>query len=250
MKKTILNKAGSAFYRNREIVLCAAGALLASGVASVCLAARPLNTDDARLTDPGACQLETWRRNNRDSKEFWALPACNPTGNLEMTLGGNDLPDGSGGRAHDMVVQGKTLFRELETGGYGIGLAAGMVRHTDPGPGQGRLSSAYFYVPASKSFLKDQIVVHLNLGAQNNRDTGTIPLTWGLGTEVNITPRFALIAETYGDNHTQHFYQAGVRTWVIPNRWQIDTTFGAQSGNIGASRWWTIGIRLITPPFL
>ncbi|MEO8441651.1 MAG: hypothetical protein ABI547_04140, partial [Betaproteobacteria bacterium] len=41
-------------------------------------AARPMVVDDARLVDPGACQLETWRRFNRDSHETWALPGCNP----------------------------------------------------------------------------------------------------------------------------------------------------------------------------
>ena len=227
-----------------------AGLLLTGTPGRGCYAARPMVTDDARITDTGACQLETWRRSNRDSREFWALPACNPTGNLELTFGGNDLPDGSGGRAHDMVIQGKTLFRPLETGSYGVGLAAGMVRHTAPGPGQDRLSSAYFYVPFSKSFLGDKIVLHLNLGAQNNRDNGSKPLTWGIGTEINFTPRFALIAETYGDDRTRNYYQAGVRVWVVPNRWQIDSTFGAQAGNPGASRWWTIGVRLITPKFL
>lgn len=250
MRDALLDNEGGAFRGTRVIALVATGVLLASGVAPDCLAARPMMTDDARITDAGACQLEAWKRNNRDSNEFWALPACNPTGNLELTLGGNELPDGSGGRTHDMVVQGKTLFRTLETGGYGIGLAAGLVRHTAPGPGQGRLSSAYFYVPASKSFLEDKLILHLNLGAQNNRDNGSKPLTWGIGTEINFTPRFALIAETYGDNHTRNFYQAGVRIWIIPNRWQIDSTFGAQAGSLGASRWWTIGIRLITPPFL
>ncbi len=50
-------------------------------------AARPFVTDDARLTTAGSCQLESWTRFYADSTEVWALPACNPTGNLELTLG-------------------------------------------------------------------------------------------------------------------------------------------------------------------
>ena len=56
-------------------------------------AARPFVTDDARLTAAGSCQLESWTRLNRASKpsarseEFWAFPACNPSGNFEVTLG-------------------------------------------------------------------------------------------------------------------------------------------------------------------
>lgn len=212
--------------------------------------ARPMITDDARLTDAHACQVETWRRANRGSREFWALPACNPTGNLELTLGGNDLPDGAGGRNNDVVLQGKTLFRPLATNDYGIGLAVGTFVHTTPEAGQRTLGTLYGYVPMSRSWFDDHVVVHLNLGGQDNRDTAVRSLTWGLGTELNFTPRFALIAESFGDNHTRHSYQGGIRFWVIPGRWQIDTTMGAQSGNIGATRWWSIGIRLISPPFL
>jgi hypothetical protein len=45
-------------------------------------------------------------------------------------------------------------------------------------------------------------------------------------------------------------YAAGLRVSIVPNRFQIDTTAGAQSGEFGPTRWWTIGVRLISPPFL
>lgn len=228
--------------------LLAAAALLAPLAAH---AARPMITDDARLTDPGACQVETWRKALRGGAwEFWAFPACNPTGNFEVTLGGNSLPDGDGGRAGDYVLQGKTLFRELEPNDYAWGLAAGAVRHGDPAPGQGNLSSAYFYVPVSVSFADDRVVLHLNLGAQSNHDNGTRPVTWGVGTEFNLTRRFALIAETFGDDRGSPFYQGGVRFWVVPGRFQIDATGGARSGDYGDTRWWTVGVRLISPAFI
>ena len=52
--------------------------------------ARPMIVDDARIIDAGSCQLEAWRRFNRDSQENWALPGCNPAGNIEFLawLGG------------------------------------------------------------------------------------------------------------------------------------------------------------------
>lgn len=239
---------GRAGRRSRTLALTVTVIMLLR--APVTQAARPMVVDDARIVDGGACQLEAWQKVNRGSREHWAFPACNPTGSLEMTLGGNDLPDGRGGRANDYVLQGKTLFKVLETNGYAWGLAAGVIRHADSAPGQGRHSAAYFYLPMSASWADDRLVVHANLGAQNNRDTGTKPATYGLGTELNFTPRFALIAETYGDNHNRAFYQAGVRFWVVQGRFQIDATHGAQSGNYGDSRWWTVGVRLISPPFL
>jgi hypothetical protein len=39
--------------------------------------ARPMITDDARTVDGKACQVESRVRNNRDSREHWALPTCN-----------------------------------------------------------------------------------------------------------------------------------------------------------------------------
>ena len=206
-------------------------------------------TDDARITDARACQVETWVKSTHRGREFWAFPACNPTGNLEITLGGNDLPDANG-HTGDYVLQGKTLFRALETNGYAWGLAAGVVRHGDPMLGQGRTSATYFYVPVSASFADDRLVIHLNIGAQDNRDTHFKLVTYGLGSEINLTSRFALIAETFGDDRTRQYYQAGVRIWVVPGRFQIDATRGAQSADFGASRWWTIGVRLILPAFL
>jgi hypothetical protein len=206
-------------------------------------------TDDARITDAHACQLEAWQKVSRGSREYWAFPACNPTGNLEITLGVNDLPDGNGGHVNDYVLQGKTLFRALETNSYAWGLAAGIIGHADPMPGQTRSSAAYFYLPFSASFRDDFVILHANLGAQDNRDRDAKPVTYGVGTEINFTRRFALIAETFGDDRGSPYYQAGIRVWVVPGRFQIDATHGARSGDPGATRWWTIGVRMITPPF-
>ena len=213
-------------------------------------AARPMVTDDARIVDPGACQLETWRRGNRGSYEYWALPACNFTGNLEVTLGGTDQPEASGGHAADFVLQGKGLFKPLETNSYSYGLVVGGMMHNDPGAQQARVGSIYGYVPISNSFDNDRLIVHVNLGALQNRDNDTRAFTWGVGGEFNFTPRVALIAETYANSHSRPFVQGGLRIWIVPNRFQIDTTVGARSGDFGPTRWWTVGLRLISPPFL
>src|SRR5882672_20186 len=53
-------------------------------------AARPFVTDDARIVDPGGYQIETYYKRQRgfSEHEFWFLPAHNPGGNVELTLGG------------------------------------------------------------------------------------------------------------------------------------------------------------------
>jgi hypothetical protein len=107
---------------------------LLSTLALPAWAARPFVTDDARLTTAGSCQLESWVRTYPQSRETWALPACNPGGNLELPVGGGWARYDDAPATKDQVFQLKTLFRPLETNGWGWGLAVGTVRHRDVRP--------------------------------------------------------------------------------------------------------------------
>lgn len=227
------------------------GALLCALNAMGAHAARPMVVDDARVVDAGSCQIETWRRFNRDSRETWALPGCNLTGNLELTLGSAELPvDDLGLRSTTRTVQmqGKTLFRSLETNSYSYGLAAGGVVRSRGAADQ--VPNYYAYVPLTRSLLDDRMFVHANLGVQRSGESPVNGTTWGIGAEYSIVPRVFLMFETYGDNHHRHSYQGGVRVWIVPNRVQVDATVGTQAGDYGGSRWISIGMRLLSPPFL
>ncbi|HMT80233.1 MAG TPA: hypothetical protein PKD66_07655 [Azonexus sp.] len=216
--------------------------LLLVGVSSA-HAARPMITDDARLTDEGACQVESWAHIHGNQHEFWALPACNPGGNLEFTLGGALAYDGNRPESGAAVIQLKTLFKPLETNGYGMGLAAGYATQ----PGSAHSGNPYFYVPVSFSLLDDRVVFHTNLGYTRERENQENRLTWGLGSETQLTDRTWLIAESYGQDKGHPFFQVGIRHWIVPNRMQIDTTYGSQFGAINDQHWFSIGLRLISP---
>ena len=73
-------------------------------------------------------------------------------------------------------------------------------------------------------------------------------MTWGLGTEAQLTERTWLIAETFGQNQGKPFHQLGLRHWLVPDRIQLDATYGNRNG--GGERWFSIGLRLLTPAFL
>jgi len=210
-------------------------------------AARPMITDDARVVDPKACQVESWARRNQDgTNEFWAQPACNFTGNLEVTVGGAVTRESGGStRGSAQVLQGKTLFKPLDANGWGWGLALGTMR--DPGAGGGR--NWYGYVPASFSFLDDRFVLHANVGWQRDQGTRRNHVTWGLGSEAQLSERTFLIAETFGAADGKPHYQMGVRYWLVPERVQVDTTYGNRFGG-GGDRWISVGLRLLSPAFL
>jgi len=219
--------------------------------APVAMAARPFVTDDARLTTAGSCQLESWTRIYRDSTELWALPACNPGGNLELTVGGGHAMYEEQGRSpnSDYVFQAKTLLRKLETNDFGYGIAVGTVRHPAVNPGPNLMGNTYVYLPISKSMADDLLVIHLNTGWLRERGTNRNLATWGVGTEWNVSERITWMAEAFGDSNPNTYWQAGGRFSLIPRLLQIDTTVGQSAGGAHTSRWVSFGVRF-TPASL
>ena len=216
-------------------------------LATTAHAARPLNTDDARIVDAKSCQLESWVKHPRGHTEFWAQPACNFTGNLELTMGGSLTRQDGSTRGSAQMLQGKTLFKPLETNGWGWGLAMGMAR--DPRRDAGGGHDMYAYVPASFSLLNDKVVLHTNVGWLREQGTRSNHLTWGLGSETQLQERTWLIAETYGQGSGKPLVQVGLRYWLVPDRVQIDATYGNRIGE-GSQRWFSVGLRLLSLPFL
>lgn len=207
-------------------------------------AARPLVTDDARLTNAHSCQLESWMRTYEGGREAWALPACNLGENFEVTLGGGVYRNHDEDyRTEDWILQLKTLFKPLETNGWGWGLAAGHVKHTDIQPGPNQLGNTYFYVPVSFSFRDDDVIVHLNMGMLRDKQASELKASMGLGTEFKMGNAFKGIAEVFGDNSQNPFYQLGVRYSLVPEVFQIDGTVGQQVNGDSESQWLSIGLR-------
>ena len=187
-------------------------------------AARPFVTDDARVVDPDHCQLETFYKEQRAyaGHEFWFLPACNKLG-FEWTVGGNRIEGDD-----NYVVQGKKLLKPLETNGYGLAMSLGSFGG-DP----------YVNGIASFSFFQDWSVVHPNVGYIQNS------ATWGIGLEQLLyAPRVYGIVETYGLRGEKPTLHTGLRFWVVPNRFQIDSTYGVQQSE-PVRRFFSVGLRFI-----
>lgn len=210
-------------------------------------AARPMNTDDARIVDAKACQVESWVRRPKGHAEFWALPACNFSGNLELTMGGALTHRGGGTHTSAQLLQGKTLLKPLQANGWGLGLVAGMQR--DPRTEAGGGHDLYAYVPASFSWNDDALVLHTNTGWLREQGQGRNRFTWGLGSEIQLHWRTWVMAETYAQGSDKPLVQLGLRYWLVPERVQIDATYGNRIG-AGSQRWFSLGLRLLSPAFL
>ena len=207
--------------------------------ASEAHAARPFVTDDARVVDRGGCQIETFYKEQRaySGSEFWFLPACNPFG-LELTAGGNRIED-----EHSVVLQGKTVLKPLRTNGSGFALTLGTF-YVNPQDGR-NVWSPYVNGIGSFSFLDDRAVVHANIGAIRDRIAGFDRGTWGLGLEaLLVAPRLYGILETFGQYADKPTHHAGLRFWIVPDKFQVDTTVGNQNGE-PPQRFYSVGLRLL-----
>ncbi|HZY18240.1 MAG TPA: hypothetical protein VFE82_07140 [Ramlibacter sp.] len=202
-------------------------------------------TDDARVVDARSCQLESWARHNRDGRvELWAQPGCN-VGGAELTAGGS-WQHADGHTAHtDRVLQAKTLWRTLEAGTWAWGTAVGVVDRPED-----RVTEPYFYVPASVKLHGEQLFGHLNVGMRREGSLRRNVVTGGLALEGQISQRNWLVGETFAQDRGRPFYQAGLRHWIVQDRMQVDATVGDRIGAGGRERWFSIGLRLLSPPFL
>src|SRR5262245_58619029 len=196
-------------------------------------AARPFVTDDARVVDPGGCQVESFYKEQRaySGSEFWLLPACNPAP-AEPTIGANRIEND-----HNVVFQAKTLIRPLTTNGIGFAGSMG-VFGGDP----------YVNGISSVSFFDDRAVVHANLGMIRDAEADVLRGTWGLGLEaLLLAPRLFGILETYGQKGEKPTLHYGLRFWLVPNRFQLDATHGErrESDSAPAQRFNSVGLRIL-----
>jgi hypothetical protein len=224
-------------------------------VALACVAlpshgARPMVTDDARIVDAKACQVEAWVRRNRDSTESWALPACNPLGGFELTFGGARTREGGTGAFTDELLQVKTILRPLDERGLGVGIAAGTLRRPHRESARGWPGDTYAYVPVSIAMSGEDWVLHVNAGAARHRDQRRTIATWGLGNEVRLRDGLYFIPEIFATDGGRPFYQAGLRQWVVKDRMQVDATYGNRAVSESHERWFSIGVRFLSPAFL
>jgi hypothetical protein len=224
-------------------------AAIAAAAAIDAHAARPMVTDDARIVDAKACQLETWTRRTRDGNEYWALPACDFTGNLELTFGGGRTHSDEGNGFTDNILQAKTMVKPLESGGWGMALTLGTARHPQREAYSGWPGDPYFNVPVSFSTMEDRWVAHFNAGASYRRDEKRTVGTWGFGHEIQLRDDLYLIPEIFHSDPGRPFFQAGLRYWIVKDRIQLDATYGNRFVSED-QHWFSIGLRLLTPAFI
>ena len=216
-------------------------------LAGPAFAARPFNTDDARIVDASGCQIETFvkMQSKFGERENWFLPGCNPGGNLELTFGGLNSRNDAEGRASTLIAQGKTLLRRLQPNDFGVALTLGAARQRPFDAETASPWNPFLNLISSVSLQNDVVVIHANAGALNDRNAGVVRPTWGLGSEILVAPRLYAIIETYGQKGEKASQQIGLRYWIVPDRLQVDGTLGSQRSGPPLRDWMSLGLRIL-----
>jgi hypothetical protein len=218
------------------------------GPINIAKAARPMLTDDARIVDPKACQLESWIRDSKDVTEYWALPACNVSENLEVSIGGSLESENGHSSFANELYQLKSIIQPIATNQTGFAIVLGNGR--DPKRTMNRaIQDWYLNVPISYPY-NDRLVIHTNLGVTHLTDEHTEKMNWGLSSEYNFNERIDLISEIFNQSSNSTYFQFGMRYWLIKNRAQIDTTYMNSFNHIGEDQSFSVGLRLLSLPFL
>lgn len=205
-------------------------------------AGRPMFTDDATLTTPHTCQIENWFQQSKTVNQTNFLPACNPTGNFEVTAGLTTIDDQNAGKQQSYLLQGKTLLTPLDSDHrYGVGFAFGIDRL------DGNNGDNFVYIPLSISSASQNWTTSLNLGwrqvlAQNNNI-----LTWGMGSTYNANEYLSVFSEILGDNKVKPTIHSGLSIDVIQNELQLDMTYGQDLSLKKNSGFFTIGLNYYMP---
>ena len=225
-------------------------ALFALGIfyLNLSYAARPMLTDDARIVDPKACQLESWIRDSKHITEYWALPACNVSENLEVTIGGSLEGESGHSSFANELYQMKSIIQPIAINQTGYSIVLGNGR--DPKRTMNKaIQDWYLNVPISYPY-NDRLVIHTNLGVTHLTDEKTEKMNWGLSSEYNYNERIDLISEVFNQSSNSTYFQFGLRYWLIKNRAQIDTTYMNSFNHIGEDQSFSVGLRLLSLPFL
>lgn len=204
-------------------------------------AARPFNTDDARVVERGHCQMEAWvEMHAQGNSELWALPSCNLLWDMEITMGGM-----IGLQSNSVQFQVKKLFVSADENDWGIGVAIGNIHNYLLGANNA--NEVYVYIPATLLFLDSKLALHFNLGYNLQNFMSGI-YTIGAGVEIELLSSLYAIGEVYYSRFSPVMYQAGLRTWLVKDVLQLDFTYG--NSMQGGFDFVSFGLRILPPKFL
>ncbi|KKO45405.1 hypothetical protein WG68_10135 [Arsukibacterium ikkense] len=194
-------------------------------------AGRPMLTDDATIVEQ--CQLESWAQRERTGTRFWAVPACQLLG-VEWALGVAKTP---AGEPQQYEFSAKTELKTLQTNSYGI--TAQLAYQFDAG--QQQQGDLQLNLALTQSFAADTWLLHLNAG-RLHREQAHNDWTAGIALQHEFAANQWLFTELYRENAGRPVYQLGYLAEVLPNRLQLDLSYGNRVSRSGREDFLSAGL--------
>ncbi|MEO8103686.1 MAG: hypothetical protein ABI790_14275 [Betaproteobacteria bacterium] len=224
------------------------GGVASTGFSIGLLAAPPLTSDDARTLDPGGCQFEVEQRRFKRQTELDIVPVCNLFGDTELAVGKLRVAAGAASRIDSVMVSIKKVLMPGGIADWGVAFNAATVRTTGNASAiRQNLVTAIFSRPITAN---GDTLLHLNAGWINDR-AAAIGVrrnrrTWAAAVERDVSARWTLVAEAYGQQSQPDTAQLGLRWWAVPGYMQFTSSLGTQRGLGREGRWLSIGVRFET----
>jgi hypothetical protein len=223
-------------------------AVMLLATASSVEAGQPLVTDDAAVVAAKTCQLEAWVLSADDGRAYFAQPACNFSGDLELSIGAARVRPDADGSSSLIALQAKTVLFSLADREWSFGMLAGAGRDTGAPHGSSAFQ-AYYAKALASWYPRSDLEIDLNLGAANTYGAGTFSLA-GAALQYSISDNVQLLVEAFRDEPGRGKYQVGARFIIVPDRLEAYASYGNRF-NGTADQWSAIvGIRVQTAAFL
>lgn len=229
--------------RPRPIAALLAASALAGASLAPAHAGRPLATDDAAVTEPARCQIESWVERHRDQRAFVLGATCGLGGGFDAAIDRSQVrPRGDTSEEMGAALKwaaAEGLQTPLGTVTPGVRLGTTTVRQV---AGGWHLSGAGALGILSLDAGND-IQLHLNLGPQRDRATRrttTVALAALAWSPVREALWFAEVqandrrAEAGGAVRT-----AGARWWLLHEKLGLDVSASRTAGSAGTT--WMLG---------
>ena len=189
-------------------------------------AGRPMATDDASITYAGQCQAQLWLQHAAGENEFWLLPACSVSNDVEITVGGAE--HWSDSRDHETLWSAQLKFplRAEAPGDWGAAFSVGW-NHRESTAIENRVNAQPVNFVTTYLANDQSYAVHLNLGARHDAEEDSTQATWGAAYEHAPSERFGEFVEIFGISGSAPSFQTNLRYDLVPDRVSVNCTAGA-----------------------
>jgi hypothetical protein len=229
-------------------------------------AVRPFVTDDARISDTGQVEIETWFEFQRQPEHRFGMANVMVGGSvnrwLQILAGTGVGLDGRGqlNVLNPVVTPKILLWPAADDGRPGLSVAGGVTLPIGTGELYQPATGFFLFAPVTSRLLDDTLVVHVNVGGRGAivpSDRTVLRPYWGVGTEMAVFGHHAphLVLEVYAGDPFEPLgppiaAQGGFR-WLVSDRVNLDLTFGGQPAehSPGFDAWGQLGIRMLFDAF-